>query len=167
MKNYLSKLLLLASAFLLSTCEKDDICEAGTPTTPRLVIEFYDYTNSITKKTVTDLAIYSPNTTNVLLFNAVSTIEVPLETISDSVLFDFVLDSKNPIVSLQNLDKIKINYTRKEVYISRACGFKTLFTLNTNNGIELIPDSDNWIKEIIIQQYDIINENEVHVKIFF
>mgnify|MGYP006353373257 FL=1 len=38
-------LLLLAVAFTFSSCEKDDICDANTPTTPRLVIGFYDFLN--------------------------------------------------------------------------------------------------------------------------
>ncbi len=34
--------LFLLISFSFLSCEKDDICDATTPTTPRLVIEFYD-----------------------------------------------------------------------------------------------------------------------------
>ena len=40
-----------------SSCEKDDICEATTPTTPKLVIEFYDVLNRTVKKNVNNLAV--------------------------------------------------------------------------------------------------------------
>ena len=48
MKKIISFLLLFA--FGLSGCEKDDICDANTPTTPRLIISFYDYNNPTVKK---------------------------------------------------------------------------------------------------------------------
>jgi hypothetical protein len=32
--------------YSFSSCEKDDICDANTVTTSRLVISFYDVTNS-------------------------------------------------------------------------------------------------------------------------
>ena len=31
--------------FLISACEKDDICNEGTPGTPRVVIRFFDNDN--------------------------------------------------------------------------------------------------------------------------
>jgi hypothetical protein len=33
--------------YSFSSCEKDDICDANTVTTARLVISFYDVTNSV------------------------------------------------------------------------------------------------------------------------
>lgn len=149
-------------------CEKDDICEEGTPTTPRLIVEFYDNAVPTNKKTVTDLKITATGQTNSLDFNAVSKIELPLKVNENTVSYQLVLNSKNTNTALQNQDIIDISYTRKDVYISRACGFKTVFNLNENpNGILLTPDTDNWIKEINIQKFVIENENETHVKIFF
>jgi len=42
----MKKIFLLLFVFSLLGCEKDDICESTTPTTPRLVIEFYDFNAS-------------------------------------------------------------------------------------------------------------------------
>ena len=36
----MKKILLLLAFIALSSCEKDDICDATTITTPRLIIEF-------------------------------------------------------------------------------------------------------------------------------
>jgi Family of unknown function (DUF6452) len=148
------------------SCEKDDICESGTPNTPRMIIEFYDNNVVVNKKNVVDLALVAETTTDTINFNGVSKVEVPLKTIDDITKYDFIFDSNNTILSLRNTDKITINYTRKDEYISRACGFKTLFTLNSSNGIIKTIDSNNWIKNIQIQQVNINNENEIHVKIF-
>ncbi len=167
MKKLLLALLFTITTILLWNCEKDDICEDGTPTTPRMIIEFYDNNNPTTKKTVTNLAVVAQNVTDTLLFNGVSKIEIPLKTNAENVIFNFVNDSKNATVSLRNTDEVIANYTRNDVFISRACGYKTVFTLNDSNGLDFTPDSDNWIKEIAIQNQNILNENEVHVKIFF
>ena len=168
MKKLITATIALLITFSLWTCEKDDICEAGTPTTPRMIVEFYDNLNPTAKKSVTNLGIVADGMTAGLLFNGVSKIEVPLKTITDITKYSFIYDSQNVDITLQNEDKITINYTRNDVFISRACGYKTLFTLLDNpNGIVKTIDANNWIKEIVIQKYKILNEDEVHVKIFF
>jgi hypothetical protein len=48
-------LLLFVIVYSFSSCEKDDICDANTVTTSRLVISFYDVTNSAILKNVTNL----------------------------------------------------------------------------------------------------------------
>lgn len=168
MKKILFGLFTLLFAFSIWNCEKDDICEDGTPTTPKLIIEFYDNSSPTNKKTVTDLKVTADGMTTSLEYNAVSKIVLPLKTDANLVNYNLVFDSKNADVTLQNEDKIAINYSRKDVYISRACGFKTIYNLNANpNGMVLTPDANNWIKEITIQKFTIENENETHVKIFF
>ena len=47
--------LLFLIAITFSSCEKDDICDANTPTTPRLIIDFYDATNPTALKNVINL----------------------------------------------------------------------------------------------------------------
>ena len=160
--------LTLVIANLFFGCEKDDICEDGTPTTPRMIVEFYDNLNPTAKKTVTNLGIVADGMSTGILYNGVSKIEVPLQTTTDITKYSFIYDSQNVDVLLRNEDKITINYTRSDVFISRACGYKAIFSLLDNpNGIVKTIDTDNWIKEIVIQKYKILNEDEVHVKIFF
>lgn len=168
MKKILFGLFTLLFAISFWNCEKDDICEDGTPTTPRLILEFFDNGNPTNAKNVTNLKVTADGVATSLEFNAVSKIQLPLNTQANLVNYSLIFDSKNANTALQNEDKITINYSRKEVYISRACGFKTTYTLNANpNGMQLTSDSDNWIKEIAISKFTIENENETHVKIFF
>jgi hypothetical protein len=61
-------LLLVVSVQLFSSCEKDDICDPNTPTTPRLIIDFYNIEDPTKTKNVTDLAIVGDGMTTGILF---------------------------------------------------------------------------------------------------
>jgi hypothetical protein len=148
-------------------CEKDDICAEGTPVTPRLIIEFYDAANPTVLKNVTNLDVIESTFTEGFGFTGVSKIQVPLRTTADFTSLNFIQNGSDTNTTNDNIDAITFNYDRVDEYISRACGFKTLFFLNDTNAIVLTPDSNNWIQNIIITQPNIETENEVHVKIYF
>lgn len=154
----------------LWNCEKDDICSETTPTTPQLVIDFYDMTNTSDLKNVTNLKITgSGQTVAFYTFTGVSTIKIPLNPGSSSVAYEFNINSSATNIT-NNIDIIKFNYETRNVYISRACGYKTLFDLNpTNPFIRTNPASDifNWIETLQVQNFNIENEDETHIKIFF
>jgi hypothetical protein len=151
-----------------SSCEKDDICEATTPTTPKLVIEFYDILNPTVKKNVTNLAVKELNTATSISFTGSSKIQIPLRTSQDLTKYSFILNSTD--ATLDNEDFLQFNYTRQNLFVSRACGFKTNFILNSTTPIikteTLIPDG-YWIQNVVIANSNITTENETHVKIYF
>lgn len=149
-----------------SGCEKDDICAAETPTTPQLVIEFYDDA-STASKAVTKLKIQEIGTNTVLGIFDSAKIKIPLKTNSDDVKYSFTLNSDKPLFI--NSDNLEFTYLRNSVYISRACGYKTLFTLNNNSPIKTdnVTPNDFWIKKIIVTKPNILNEDETHIKIYF
>jgi hypothetical protein len=63
-----------------------------------------------------------------------------------------------------NPDIITIEYAVEDVYVSRACGFKTVFK---NIVLIIEPDSDNWM-EFALPENDnqtVINEDEIHFTI--
>jgi hypothetical protein len=62
-----------------------------------------------------------------------------------------------------NIDILEINYIPEFVYISRACGYKSIFN---NLDIDLVDDDNTWISNIDIVETKIENENTVHVRIF-
>ncbi len=155
--------MLLAVSFW--NCEKDDICAETTPTTPKLIIDFYDVADPTTLKNVTNLGIVETSLSEGFSFNAVNSISVPLRTNQDTKTINFVLNGSDADVTNDISDVITFNYSRIETYISRACGYKTTFILNDTNGLE-IPTS-NWISSYEIIQYNIENEDETHVKIYF
>jgi hypothetical protein len=153
--------------FFFSSCEKDDICDTATPTTPKVVIEFYNALATTTTKNVTNLKITATGFTSELKYNGVSKITVPLKTFADVAALNFNLNGSADPTSDDNSDEIVFNYTRKTVYVSRACGYKTLYILNTTNPVTVTPDANNWIQSVTVSQPNIENENETHVKIYF
>lgn len=160
--------IVLGIAFSFTSCEKDDICDANTPTTPQVVIEFYDIENPETPKNVFDLNVLGIDGNGTLSFTNVSKIMLPLKTMADLTQFQLVKNSNDD--TLKNEDLLDFNYSRKDEYISRACGFKTLFYLDAANPVKLTdsPTTDGfWIQNISVTNSNIINENETHVKIYF
>ena len=133
--------LLLVFTFGLSSCEKDDICDANTPTTPRLVITFYDADNPTVLQNVKNLMVIGKDEPAGIIFNKTatdttkylangSTISIPLKTNAETTTYTFVLDSQNDNPAAINTDEITFNYTHQDLYVSRACGFKTIFELS-------------------------------------
>jgi len=168
MKKIIILFIVLSIAF--SSCEKDDICAETTATTPRLIIDFYDITNPTLTKNVTNLGIIAEGLNTVILFNGVSRIEVPLDITKDISKYQFILnyDNSNPVFI--NTDFLQFDYTRNNVFVSRACGFKTIFTLNPTSPFTQT-DSDFldglWMKNITVLQSNIFSENETHLRISF
>ena len=168
-------LILFVLSVTFSSCEKDDICEETTGTTPKLIIEFYDILNPTVLKNVTNLAVKEDGITNVLSFTDKSKIELPLKTNEDSTKYSFVLNAGNTNTTLIYTDVLQFNYSRKTVFVSRACGYKTLFDLNNDVSlpnpyiINNTPTASQgiWIKNITVEKYNLETENETHIKIYF
>ena len=62
-----------------------------------------------------------------------------------------------------DVDIIEISYTTEFVYVSRACGYKSIFN-NVDINIEAT-DGSFWINNIEVLETTIENENTVHVSI--
>ena len=167
--------------FASSSCEPDDICDPNTPTTPRMLIQFFDNRNSSVQKNVTNLKVIGEGMTEGVVLNPTgvdeakylangNSILLPLKTDADLVKYQFILHygDKNPLVV--NTDNLEFKYTRENIYVSRACGFKTNFTLDSAKPVthtDTTPADELWIKYIIVAQNNIKNENETIIKIFF
>ncbi len=166
MKKIFPVLLLLLITF--SSCEKDDICDAATATTPKLIIEFYDILNPTVLKNVTNLAVKEFGSTTVLGFASASKIQLPLKTNEDITKYSLILNSTD--VTIANEDFLQFNYTRQNIFVSRACGYKTIFTLDPITPyIKTDMSSPNgyWIRNITVATSNITTENETHIKIYF
>ena len=163
-------LLLIAIAWTSSSCEKDDICDSATATTPRLVIEFYNAANPNVTKEITNLALVAVgHEDDTLVFNAVSKITVPLQTTADVTKYKFILNYKSTDPLIYNEDDLEFRYSRTNIFVSRACGYKTLFVFG-NNPYTLTDSAAAdgfWIKGTTLLQPLILNEDEAHLKITF
>ena len=161
---------LLSITLVILSCEKDDICAEATATTPQLVVRFYDNDNIEEAKSVTNLLVYGVNDANeAVFFENVSfatsdSVVVPLRTDSDISRLVFHKDLTITDFETGNLDIIDFNYTRDNIYVSRACGFKNVFN---DLGSNLSTDSNNWIINIEIEENTSVeNQNSAHVKIY-
>lgn len=176
--------LLVLLALTLPGCEKDDICDADTHTTPRLVIEFYDYNDPETLKAVTNLKVVADGREDGIVFNGSATdatkylanankIFVPLDTSADTIKYQFILNANNP--GQDFTDTLQFNYARHLVYISRACGYSVYFSLNSDGALpnpyvlndDAAAIEGQWIRNIDIVNYNLISENETHLKIYW
>jgi hypothetical protein len=173
-------LALLLVALSFSSCEKDDICTEET--TPRLILEFYDISNNANLKNVVDLKVKGEDAADFIVFNASlldtnperyifngNKIALPLKIDGTSTKYSLILNSKSTTAS--NEDFLQINYTPQNVFVSRACGFKTIFELSpVPNGVirtdAATPDTF-WIQDMNIVTTTIQTENETHIKIYF
>lgn len=162
-------------------CEKDDICSGTTPTTPRLMIEFREKDNPTILKPVTDLTAVATGMTTGVVFNeglastdpkryltSANKIGLPLKITGETTEYTLTQNSTSTNPAIRNADKITFNYTTKEIYVSRACGYKTNFTL-TDSPLQEPNSVDNnrWISNIVVETPNIETENEIHIKIYF
>lgn len=175
MKQYIISIIFTLLCFAtFSSCEKDDICSETTPTTPKMVIDFYEYLNPSIKKSFKKIEIIEiDNPNSVLEFLNTNRILLPLRTDSSQSSYVFRLTYTNINTDVINEDLVQIQYTKEDVYISRACGYKSNFILenseplNPNPNITDYGDDELWIKEYIVRQSVITNENETHLDILF
>ena len=178
----LKKIFVLIGILSLFGCEKDDVCDATTPTTPRLVISFFDYANQANPRNVTNLKIIGHLMTSALVLTPTATddskyltnankIAIPLQTDANLTQFEFVLNATTDLTKAT--DDLQFNYSKTDVFVSRACGFKTIFDLSETNLPSFVINNDptknagNWIKKIELVQPKINTENETHIKIYF
>ena len=174
-------LLVVLACFSFSACEKDDICDADTPTTPRLVISFFDINTPELAKNVTNLKVIGEGMSEGIIFSSsatgdaqyrtnANTVSIPLNPSTDTCTFSFILNDGNSNTAVINEDKLQFNYTRSQVFVSRACGFKTLFQLDTQNPVVKTDGSNGdgiWMQVHTIENANIEYENETHIKVFF
>lgn len=177
------KFIILSLLVALISCERDDICAESTPTTPRLLVDFYDINDPDELKTVTRLTVYGEgladnptdgNTEGTLIYNTNSSdVELPLliENPNENTTTRFILEKDTNLrldsnaSTNSNIDVIEIEYTTTFEYVSRACGYKSVFNLIN---VTVNPDQDDndlWIQNEEILEFLVENENTVHVRI--
>ena len=139
----------------ISSCERDDICiEDGTP---NFTIRFYDSEDPTELKAISGLKIKLLDTdVDTLLFSSDS-ISLPIR--NDIGITKYSLTNQiNDSVAVT--DFITLVYTPEDVFVGRACGFKSVF-----NKVDY-EITNNWITDFEIVTETINDETAAHVKIF-
>ncbi|MBI9041464.1 DUF6452 family protein [Lutibacter sp.] len=148
MKKYSIVLVILLLVF--SNCEKDDICIEAT--TPNLIIRFYDTNNPETIKAVSSLTVAANEKEDIYTNVSLDSIIIPLNLAENSTTYKFKSGTKT--------DEIIFNYERKDVFVSRSCGYKTIFENLT------VQTTNEWITNYIINNSTIENETNAHINIY-
>lgn len=163
--------LLLLFVCIAFSCERDDICPEDTPTTPRMVVEFRDVTTPDNTKNVTGLHIEDFDDSEHVLDGYSITSEdqmlLPLKTDANETKYRIYKNYANTDGTITgNPDIITITYETTEIYVSRACGYKTIFE---NVLLTITPETspDNWMIFAAPENDNqtVINEDEIHFTI--
>ena len=154
----IAKKYLLLLLILIIGCEPDDICVEGSTGTSELIIIFHDIDNPESRKEIQNLNVVgsiNQNDFESLVFTTSDSITLTLRKFSSSTNYKFVLNDENNMI----VDELTIFYTPNDIFINRACGFKTIFEeLNVSY-------STNWIKNITILNNTLLSNNNAHIKI--
>lgn len=171
------------------SCERDDICAEATPTTPRLIIRFYDINNPDDFKDVRQLEIDGIDDDGnpfdidnpIVVRTDTDSINLPLRFQAENEITttrfrlakdadfedDLNDDGNDDLTTASNDDIITITYTPEFVYVSRACGYKSIFNLDIDDPVTRDPDDiDIWTTSFEIINFTIENENAAQINIF-
>jgi len=160
-------MLLLMFIVLVSSCEKDDICVDGD--TPLLVVGFFDATDSVTEKEVPSLRIRALDLDDVVNTftdqSDLDSIGLPLKvnelSTSFVVINDYGIDEEDNETGTS--DTITFNYSVRDKFVSRACGFIANYDLDIT---QTVPSTSNWIMGIEIVEPQVEFSNQIHVKVY-
>ena len=146
-------IIIFVGALCFTACEKDDICIE--PMTPKLVMGLFDYEHQDELKPVENLHLVAIGVEDTINFFNKDIVNIPLDVNNDNCRFALINDT--------NVDVLEFNYQRENVFVSKTCGYKTIFK---NLNVYLEEDTDNWIKQIEIINHSIKIDTAVHVKIY-
>lgn len=149
MKKTLVTLLLL---MIIWSCTKDDFC-TQSPVTPNLILRFYDDINRGDLKSTSGLFIWADNKDTIFINQATDSLVIPLNTASNQTIYNL---SEGNVVN-----QFTINYTIRNEFVSRSCGFKSIYENVT------FSSSSTWITDFTPTTLTSIeNQNSAHVQIF-
>ena len=65
--------------------------------------------------------------------------------------------------TITKVDQIRFTYNPEALYVSKACGYKTIF----HNFNATIPTNLNWIQSIYKLTSDVSNQDNAHIQLFY
>jgi len=167
MKHLLKIALLFFLILTQLSCERDEICLEDI--TPKLVIRFYNANKPNELKSVIGLSVsiegIDGEYSNETITSLTDSIAIPLKVAEDNTRLILTIPVDDDQVIEDNTDVLSVIYAQQDIFISRSCGYKTIFN---DAELSLINDDNNWImgaetKSVPLQ---ITDENLAHVKIY-
>ena len=150
----------------LWSCERDDICAAATPTTPRLYVQFYDINNRTETKFVRHMSVIAEGNPNYIINDKTrDTVLLPIRLDALNVVNTnrFVFTKDVDSISFSNTDILVVNFIPELIYVSRACGYKSVFNeLSASRET----DTNNWIIDVEVINTTINNEDAAQINIY-
>ena len=118
------------------------------------------------------MSVNAENNLNYLVYDrTVDSIVLPLrlDALDNVNTSRFVLtrdadyDTDDDPITVSSMEIIEVNYTPELIYVSRACGYKSIF-----NDLSATRDTDpsNWIIDIEVINTTINNEDAAHINIY-
>jgi hypothetical protein len=154
---------LLFLSLLFISCEKDDICNEGTPGTPNLVIRFFDKDNPAERKVAENISIKEINQEQIYRILSSDSVTIPMDLSKNFTRYAFILPSST--ANLTIADTLQFNHSnRRDQYSRRACGFSAAYELD-NPAITTI-GSITWYAYSVTQLDTIRNEEQAHLFIY-
>lgn len=177
---------IIGIAAILISCERDDICAEATATTPRLIVDMIDPSTDNSKNVFSIVVIGADFVTNGVIsadndnylegyyLENNNQLVLPLKTTTNSTEYIIVEqasvnDNDTPDDTTDdyidgNQDRIIINFSREQVYVSRACGFKTIYK---NVTLTIVEDDDNWMlsRQPLTDNQSVEDETTTHFNI--
>jgi len=150
--NIIRNLFLFIFITTIVSCEVDDICIEEV-LTPKLIITFQDASNNDIRKKVDTLTVWAVDKATRYNKTNTDSIAIPLDLNSNMVTY--LLNSSSVI------DTLQVHYTRKEIFVSRSCGYKLNFILKNETHL-----SHNWANDFEIKTQNIENEQTIHIQIY-
>ena len=154
---------LLLCVYLISSCEKDDICLIETPSTPRLIVRLFDKDNRLDSKAADSITIYGVGLERALVTLTTDYLVLPLKTQAAFTQYAFLL--KTSTVSNTVGDTLQLNYSRYDEYLNRSCGYRANLILYENL-ISYPAAAPNWIESFEILIDTVSNEQQTHLAIY-
>ena len=131
-------------------CEKDDFCTESI--TPKLTLRFYNFDNSTALKPSENMYIWAIDKDSLFTNTVLDSVSIPLNL--ENITTSYVIENK----SIR--DTLELTYSPLDVFVSRSCGYKTIF-----EDFEVKRVTNNWIKDIEIINSTIENDTAAHIRI--
>jgi hypothetical protein len=145
---------------LIPGCQRDDLCGENFQVTPKLNIEFYDIAEPEELKSYGSLRLINDEIGDTLDIEGGNDTSIPLATNADQTTFRFI---KNINSNEPQEDTVRFNYSRRNEYVNRACGFKIEYV---DLQVQIIDNDERWIKNTNVRKSVIRSDENIHLFMF-